>query len=115
MVKFHNGKFSKRSDFIMVNIRMVNDKRVSVKMVTFHNGQITSRPKYQFYTCILAKLPFIYYANFSPLSDHEQHINNLGEALMDVENTAKIQLGYLFFKFIFLMSFLKVVMNNFIH
>uniref|UniRef100_A0A915M592 DUF7153 domain-containing protein n=1 Tax=Meloidogyne javanica TaxID=6303 RepID=A0A915M592_MELJA len=39
------------------------------------------------------KLPFIYYANFSPLSDHEQHINNLGEALMDVENTAKIQLG----------------------
>uniref|UniRef100_A0A914NLV7 DUF7153 domain-containing protein n=1 Tax=Meloidogyne incognita TaxID=6306 RepID=A0A914NLV7_MELIC len=40
------------------------------------------------------KLPFIYYATFSPLSDHEQHINNLGETLVDVEDiSARIQLG----------------------
>jgi len=49
-----------------------------------------------------AKLPFIYYATFSPLSDHEQHINNLGETLVDVEDiSARIQLGYIFFNFIF--------------
>uniref|UniRef100_A0A915LZ76 DUF7153 domain-containing protein n=1 Tax=Meloidogyne javanica TaxID=6303 RepID=A0A915LZ76_MELJA len=40
------------------------------------------------------KLPFIYYATFSPLSDHEQHINNLGETLVDFgDNSTRIQLG----------------------